>query len=121
MDASIAYRCEIDLSPGGRTRPHMRAAGCTVTAQSTCTPGGNFHGLCVQPPAAASFGGPCESAPCPRCGTVRLGANDATIGNSRFLLWMNYGPRGGLAEAPAKEVSRRHFDGGIVVVVPEET
>jgi hypothetical protein len=33
MAASIAYRCEIDLSPGGRTRPRMRAAGCTVTAK----------------------------------------------------------------------------------------
>jgi hypothetical protein len=33
MAASIAYRCEIDLSPGGRTRPRMHVAGCTVTAK----------------------------------------------------------------------------------------
>ena len=29
--ASSAYRCEMDLSPGGRTRPRTRSAGCTIT------------------------------------------------------------------------------------------
>ncbi len=31
MDARSAYRCEIDLSPGGRTRPRTRGVGCTMT------------------------------------------------------------------------------------------
>jgi hypothetical protein len=31
MAARSAYRCEIDLSPGGRTRPRTRGVGCTMT------------------------------------------------------------------------------------------
>jgi hypothetical protein len=31
MAASSAYRCEIDLSPGGCTRPRTRVVGWTLT------------------------------------------------------------------------------------------
>src|SRR6185295_14393732 len=36
MAANSAYRWEIDLSPGGRTRPRIDVAGCTTT---DCTGG----------------------------------------------------------------------------------
>jgi hypothetical protein len=83
----------------GMTRVRLSFPGCTIAAQSSCSLGSdsNFSGLCVQPQPVGTIGRSCESAPCPRCGTVRLGANDPSIGNRGFAMWVLYGQNGGFA------------------------
>jgi hypothetical protein len=82
---------------GGIARARLAFPGCSIVAQSTCTPpGARFHGLCVQPQPVGSFGHSCETAPCARCGTVRLRANDPSLGNRSFAIWVLYGQTGSL-------------------------
>src|SRR6185436_18114368 len=61
-------------------------------------PGGyRFHGLCLQPPTPIVVGRACSSPPCLACGSTRLRANDATLGNTAFALSIFNAPAGATA------------------------
>lgn len=82
----------------GMLRARLAFAGCTVASSSFCvaSSGYRFHGLCLHPPAATIVGRTCTAPPCPSC-TPRFRVNDATLGNSGFVLSVYYAPRSGIA------------------------